>query len=159
VNEKDLKNKQKINNIKNIKKTDKNKTKCNINENVSVFGKLSFVIGKIIKIWEHPDADTLFCEEIDLGEEKVRTIASGLRPFISKEEMVNRKVVVFSNLKARNMKGFWSHGMVMCASSSDRKLCCPIVPPEDSKIGDRIIAKDDTGPSDKELTKNFFEKN
>lgn len=30
--------------------------------------KLDMRVGVIVKAWEHPDSDKLFCEEIDLGE-------------------------------------------------------------------------------------------
>ena len=57
----------------------------------------------------------LFCEEIDVGEENARLVASGLRKHYRLEEMRNRLVVILCNLKPRNMLGFRSHGMVMCA--------------------------------------------
>jgi methionine--tRNA ligase beta chain len=70
--------------------------------------KLDFRIGVIRKCWDHPEADKLLCEEIDLGETAVRTIASGLRAFYKAEEMVGKKVVVLANLKDRTMVGFKS---------------------------------------------------
>ena len=33
------------------------------------FTKMDIRVGQILKVWQHPDADTLFCEEIDVGEE------------------------------------------------------------------------------------------
>merc|ERR1712127_867518 len=44
---------------------------------------LDIRVGRITKVWEHPEADKLYCEEIDLGEESPRQIASGLRPYMS----------------------------------------------------------------------------
>ncbi len=41
-----------------------------------------------------------------------RNIASGLRAFYSMEEMQGRRVIVLANLKARNIGGFKSNGMV-----------------------------------------------
>lgn len=43
--------------------------------------------------------DRLYCEEIDVGEEGPRQIASGLVPHYSLEEMKDRRVVVMCNLK------------------------------------------------------------
>ena len=43
---------------------------------------LDIRVGTVTKCWEHPEAEKLYCEEIDIGEEAgPRTIASGLRPF------------------------------------------------------------------------------
>lgn len=62
--------------------------------------KLEFKVGLITKVWVHPDADKLYCEEIDVGEEGgPRQIASGLRPHYSEEEMLGKRVLVVANLK------------------------------------------------------------
>ncbi|CAN0399962.1 unnamed protein product, partial [Hapterophycus canaliculatus] len=74
--------------------------------------KLDVRVGVIVKAWEHPDSEKLFCEEIDLGEGTNRMIASGLRAFYTLEEMQGRRVIVLANLKARNIGGFKSNGMV-----------------------------------------------
>ena len=51
---------------------------------------------------------TVLCEEINVGESVVRTIASGIRPHYAAEDLVNRKVCVLANLKDRNLAGFKS---------------------------------------------------
>ena len=62
--------------------------------------KLEFKVGLITKVWVHPDADKLYCEEIDCGEEGgPRQIASGLRLHYSEEEMLGKRVLVVANLK------------------------------------------------------------
>ena len=51
-------------------------------------------------MWVHPEADKLYCEEIDVGEEEgPRQIASGLRAHYSEEEMLGKRVLVVANLK------------------------------------------------------------
>ena len=61
--------------------------------------KLEFKVGKITKVWVHPEADKLYCEEIECGEDNPRQIASGLRQHYSIEEMKGRRLLVVSNLK------------------------------------------------------------
>jgi aminoacyl tRNA synthase complex-interacting multifunctional protein 1 len=79
--------------------------------------KIEFRVGLIVKAWKHETADKLYCEEIDVGEETgPRQIASGLVPHYPLEAMQNRRVVVMANLKAKNLVGFKSHGMVCCAA-------------------------------------------
>jgi methionine--tRNA ligase beta chain len=71
--------------------------------------KLEFRVGVVVKCWEHPEAEKLLCEEIDLGESTgPRQIASGLRAHYSAAEVQGRKVIVLANLKDRNMVGFKS---------------------------------------------------
>jgi len=79
--------------------------------------KLEFKVGVITKVWIHPNADKLYCEEIDVGEETgPRQIASGLRPHFSLEQMLGQRLLVVANLKAKNLVKFKSHGMVLCAA-------------------------------------------
>lgn len=99
---------------------------------------LDIRVGQITKVWEHPEADKLFCEEIDVGEDEPRLIASGLKPYMGAEDMEGRKVLVLCNLKARKMLGFASHGMVLCASNEDHTDVKFVNPPIDSKIGERV---------------------
>merc|ERR1712137_347847 len=85
--------------------------------------RLDIRVGKIQKVWAHPEADKLWCEEIDLGEDSIRTIASGLRAHVTAEQMLGATVVVLANLKPRTMKGFESQGMVLCTTNeSDGKV-------------------------------------
>lgn len=70
--------------------------------------KLDFRVGVVVKCWEHPEAEKLLCEEIDLGEANVRTIASGLKAHYNASDMVGRRVIVLANLKDRTMVGFKS---------------------------------------------------
>jgi aminoacyl tRNA synthase complex-interacting multifunctional protein 1 len=104
--------------------------------------KLDIRVGLIQKVWEHEEADKLFCEEIDLGEEGgPRQIASGLKAHYSLEDLQGRKVLVLANLKARKLVGFPSHGMVLCAvNEADNKVVF-VNPPEGSEIGERVMVE------------------
>eukprot|EP00977_Amphora_coffeiformis_P009905 scaffold2290_cov170-Amphora_coffeaeformis.AAC.25 len=103
--------------------------------------KLEFKVGQIVKVWVHPNADKLYCEEIDVGEEAPREIASGLRPHFSEEQMLGQRLLVMSNLKAKNLVGFKSHGMVLCAKTSTDdggEKVEFVEPPADAPIGEMI---------------------
>ncbi len=103
---------------------------------------LDIRVGRITKVWEHPEADKLFCEEIDVGEDEPRQIASGLRPYMNAEDMEGRLVLVLCNLKARKMLGFPSHGMVLCTSNKDHTDVKFVSPPVDAKVGERVTVPD-----------------
>lgn len=107
-------------------------------------GKLDIRVGHIVSVEEHPDADSLYVEKIDLGEpEGPRTIVSGLRKYVTLENLNDRHVVILANLKARNMRGIKSHGMLLCASNEDHTVVEPLSPPAESLIGDRIYFGED----------------
>ena len=68
------------------KKKQSGGSKSKTAEEVSV-AKLDIRVGLIRKAEKHPDADSLYVEEIDVGEEAPRTVVSGLVKFIPLEEM------------------------------------------------------------------------
>lgn len=65
---------------------------------------------------QHPDADSLYLEKIDVGEPEPRTVVSGLVAYISQEELQDRLVLVLCNLKPQKMRGIESQAMLLCAS-------------------------------------------
>ncbi len=102
--------------------------------------KLDIRVGVITKAWLHEEADKLFCEEIDIGEEEgPRNIASGLRAHYNLEDLEGQRVLVLANLKTRKLVGFPSHGMVLCAASEDGSKVEFIEPPADAKVGERVV--------------------
>ncbi|KAK2715831.1 tyrosine--tRNA ligase, cytoplasmic-like isoform X1 [Artemia franciscana] len=103
--------------------------------------QLDIRVGKIVSVKRHPEADSLYVEEIDLGEERPRTIVSGLVEYVPPEEMKDRLVVVLCNLKPAKMRGVESAGMVLCASRTEPKAVEPLSPPEGSQPGDRVLVE------------------
>jgi len=99
-------------------------------------GRLDMRVGHIRKASKHPDADSLYVEEIDLGEEKPRTVISGLVKFIPEEEMQDRMAIILCNLKPSKMRGIMSEAMVMCASTPEKVEI--LAPPAGSKPGDLV---------------------
>jgi len=107
--------------------------------------KLDIRVGLVVKCWNHPESEKLLCEEIDVGEGTVRTIASGLRAHYTSEEVQGRKVLVLANLKERPMAGFMSQGMVLCACNEDHTVVRLLEPPQDAVAGDRVTFPGFTG--------------
>ena len=64
----------------------------------------------------HPTADHLYVETIDLGEEQPRTICSGLVRYMEKEALQDKHVMVASNLSPAELNGVKSEGMVLGVS-------------------------------------------
>lgn len=100
--------------------------------------RLDIRVGLITKVQKHPDADSLYVEEIDVGEDQNRTVVSGLVKHIPLEEMQNRKVCVLCNLKPATMRGIKSQAMVLCASNKENTKVELIEPPESAKVGERV---------------------
>ncbi|KAJ8080589.1 G4 quadruplex nucleic acid binding protein [Marasmius tenuissimus] len=98
-------------------------------------------VGHILDVKKHPDADGLYIEQIDIGEETgPRTVVSGLVNYIPIEQMQDKWLVAVCNLKPASMRGVKSFAMVLCATSKDGKEggIEIIQPPANSKPGDRV---------------------
>jgi len=120
--------------------------------------RLDLRIGHIKEIQLHPDADSLYLEQIDVGEETPRTVVTGVVKYVPIEKMQNRKVIVLCNLKPAKMRGILSQAMVMCASAPDQ--CEVLDPPADAAPGDRVYVPGFEGTPDTQLNpkKKVFEK-
>jgi tRNA-binding EMAP/Myf-like protein len=51
-------------------------------------GRLDLRVGLIIKAEKHPDADSLYVEQVDVGEVQPRTVVSGLVKFVPIEQVI-----------------------------------------------------------------------
>ncbi|XP_032419871.1 aminoacyl tRNA synthase complex-interacting multifunctional protein 1a isoform X2 [Xiphophorus hellerii] len=111
--------------------------------------RLDLRVGCIITAEKHPDADSLYVEQVDVGEAAPRTVVSGLVKHIPLEQMQNRMAVLLCNLKPAKMRGVVSQAMVMCASSPDKVEI--LDPPSGSVPGDRVSVQGFPGEPDKEL--------
>lgn len=109
-----------------------------VEEDTDCISKLDIRVGRIIRAWNHPDSDKLYCEEVDVGEEQPRQIGSGIRAFHTFDEMQGHRVCVLCNLKPRKLGGFPSNGMLLCACTEDHSAGALIEPPEGAKVGERV---------------------
>ena len=85
------------------------------------FTKLDLKVGQIVAAEKVPKADKLLKLTVDLGAEK-RIIVSGIAQQFSVEEVLEKQVVVLTNLAPRKMRGVESQGMVLMAEDADGKL-------------------------------------
>lgn len=138
--------------LKNEKKQKKNNPAAPAKSTTSTpvdFGRLDLRVAKILSASRHPNADALYVETIDVGEEKPRNVVSGLVKFVPLEAMSNRMVVLLCNLKPSKIRGVLSEAMVMCASSPENVEI--LEPPPGSVPGDYINVDGYTRSPDKVL--------
>ena len=89
---------------------------------------------KIVDVQRHPKADKLYIETIDLGSE-TRKIVSGLVPFYREDELLDKKIVVVTNLKPAKLRGVESQGMLLAAKD---KSTVEVLFVPDAEIGERL---------------------
>lgn len=119
------------------KSASENKPKPAAEQEISI-SRLDIRVGLITKVQKHPDADSLYVEEIGVGEGQPRTVVSGLVKYIPLEEMQNRKVCVLCNLKPATMRGIKSHAMVLAVSNEDHTKVELVDPPQSAPVGERL---------------------
>lgn len=84
------------------------------------FKKVDMRIGEILEVEVVADADKLLKLTVNLGEEKPRTIVSGIREFFSEpQELVGKQVAFVCNLEPREIRGVMSEGMILAVKSGD----------------------------------------
>ncbi|XP_060079508.1 tyrosine--tRNA ligase, cytoplasmic-like [Ylistrum balloti] len=113
--------------------------------------RLDLRVGKLLSVKKHPDADSLYVESVDLGEEAPRTVVSGLAGLVPMEELEGRMGVFLCNLKPQKMRGIESQAMLMCASVDDPRVVEPLDPPEGSATGEKVFFDGYDGKPDEEL--------
>lgn len=87
------------------KKAKENKPKPEQNDELPIdIARLDLRIGKVEDVQKHPDADSLYVLKINCGEDKPRTVCSGLVKHIQIEELSERFVMVLCNLKPAKVK-------------------------------------------------------
>lgn len=117
------------------KETPENITHVNFDD----WMKIDIRVAKIVKVEDIPNADKLYKLSLDVGPEiGKRTICAGLKAFYSKEKLEGRRIIYFSNLKPRMLKGIESQGMLLAASTEDHKKVSLLQPDEDIELGSRI---------------------
>ena len=123
----------------NKKKEKKEKNKKNEKkDDLHPMSKVDIRVGKVVSIEPNPEGEKLYNEEIDIGNGEIRKIASGLRGRVDINDLKDSLVVVIANLKKRNLRGWPSHGMILCTSDKDGKVE-PLRPPEGSQAGDLVM--------------------
>ncbi|MQM03610.1 hypothetical protein Taro_036390, partial [Colocasia esculenta] len=99
---------------------------------------LDIRVGRVLRAWRHPEADSLYVEEVDVGEAEPRTICSGLVAYVPLEALEGARVVVLANLKPRNMRGVKSNGMLLAASDAVHETVELLAAPEGAVPGERV---------------------
>jgi len=100
--------------------------------------KIDLRVAEIKEVEEIEGADKLWKLKIDVGELGERTICAGIKNFYSKENLVGKKIIYFSNLKPRKLKGVESQGMLLAASNEEHSEVVLISPESEIANGTRI---------------------
>ena len=95
----------------------------------SEWEKFDFRVGEVLEAKDHPNADKLYILKVELGDKVIQLVA-GIKSNYKKEELIGKKIVVFSNLEPVKLRGIESHGMLLAADNNGK----PVLLTTDSDI-------------------------
>lgn len=83
--------------------------------------KVHLVAGTIVECQEVAKSDKLMKLQVDFGDYGVRQILAGIRPHITREQILGKQYIFVFNLKARALLGYESQGMLFVGKGQDGK--------------------------------------
>lgn len=100
--------------------------------NIEDFLKVKLALAKVLEVEEVPKSDKLLKLTLKVGDE-TRTVLAGIKKYYTKEELLDKKILIVYNLAPRKMMGFESQGMVLALSDGENFSL--LVPDKDVKEG------------------------
>jgi len=111
--------------------------------------RANIIVGELVTVEKHPDADTLFKETVDLGPKYGKvTVVSGLANFMRPEDIQGKRALFLQNLKPMKMRGVESFAMILAGSNSDHTKVEVVFPDQETPIGERVTVEGYTGEPD-----------
>jgi methionyl-tRNA synthetase len=101
------------------------------------FAKVEMRVGQVKTAERIVGADKLLKLTVDIGTE-IRQICAGIAQFYEPEKLIDRKVVVVTNLAPRKLRGVESNGMIVAASVGPEGRPVLAGFTEDVEIGARL---------------------
>ncbi len=97
---------------------------------------LRMVVGKILKVEDHPQADSLYLLQVDLGAELgKKQVVAGLKKHLAKDLLLNRQVVFCANMKPAKIRGEWSQAMILVADDGENVAPLEV---QKTKVGEEV---------------------
>lgn len=84
------------------------------------FKKLDMRIGTVVDVSRIPRTERLYKIIVDLGDLGRRQTISSLVGYYTPEELLSKRIVFLTNLKATKFAGELSEGMLMAAEKGDK---------------------------------------
>jgi len=90
------------------------------------FSKLDIRVGLVRSCIKVPKSKNLYKMMVDCGDAKLRQIISGIAQYYSSDDLVNKKIIVLTNLKPRTIMGLESQGMLLAADLNNEPFLLKI---------------------------------
>ncbi len=96
---------------------------------------LQLKVGQIKEVKDHPNADSLYVLQVDLGGTGVKQVVAGLKKKFSADQLLGKKLVFCTNLKPAKLRGEMSEAMVLAADDGNNLSLLEL---KETAIGDEV---------------------
>ncbi|MBN2368071.1 tRNA-binding protein, partial [Candidatus Woesearchaeota archaeon] len=97
--------------------------------------RLKMKVGQVVLVEKIPKTSKLYKLKVDLGEDKPVQIVTSLVPYYDEKELMNKKIIVLTNLKPTKFAGEVSEAMLLCAEKEDGSQCVLLTTEKDIPAG------------------------
>lgn len=102
------------------------------------FSKVALRVATVVRAEQVEGSDKLLRLVVSLGTLGERQVFSGIKEWVKPEDIVNRKVIIVSNLAPRKMKFGMSEGMLLTAEGLGGEVC-PVYLGENLAEGSTLV--------------------
>lgn len=105
------------------------------------FLKVKIRIGKVVEVKDHETArNPMYILKVDLGDLGTKQSVAGIKPWYSKEEILNKKFPFVVNLEPKKIAGEPSECMILAATEmiEDKENVVVLQPEKDIGIGSKV---------------------
>ncbi|XP_053498596.1 aminoacyl tRNA synthase complex-interacting multifunctional protein 1 isoform X2 [Ictalurus furcatus] len=111
--------------------------------------RLDLRIGRVLAVRKHADSDSLYIQEVDVGDSAPRTVVSELANHVPPEQLQDTLAILLCNVRPVKVRGVLSQARVLCAVNQHKME--PLAPPTGAQPGDRVTFQNYPGEAEREL--------
>ncbi|KAF4078402.1 hypothetical protein AMELA_G00198770 [Ameiurus melas] len=111
--------------------------------------RLDLRIGRVLAVRKHVDSESLYVQEVDVGDSAPRSVVSELANHVPPEELQDTLVILLCNVRPVKVRGVLSQARVLCAVNQHKME--PLAPPTGAQPGDRVTFQNYPGEAEREL--------
>ena len=102
------------------------------------FQKLDIRVGKIIDVQDAETRKPMYVLKVDFGELGIKQAIAGIKPFYTKEEILNKKFIFVFNMEPKKIANILSECMILASSFNEKEEVVILQPEKDIEVGSRI---------------------
>jgi export-related chaperone CsaA len=102
------------------------------------FAKLDIRVGKIIEVEDAETKKPMYKIKVDFGSLGIKQAIAGIKPYYSKEELLNKKFIFVFNMEPKKIGNILSECMILAASNENKDKVIILQPEKDIEIGSKV---------------------